>query len=152
MRPEKVPPWFNGTEIGKALRACKSILVERQEGDRMILLVTDGDSYDLSGGNAEEIAKELKANNITVFAIIIAMDRIQDEIVTITQTTGGEAFEAGDPEVMHALFRRIDRMKQAPLEKKLADTLDDFRPYCVLGLGLLALSALTSFGLRYTPW
>ena len=31
MRPENVPPWFNGIEIGKALRACKALLVERQE-------------------------------------------------------------------------------------------------------------------------
>jgi Ca-activated chloride channel family protein len=152
MRPENVPPWFNGTEIGKALRACKSVLVERQEGDRMIVLVTDGESFDLFGGNAETIAKEMKDNNITVFAIIIGMDRIQDEIITITHTTGGEAFEATDPEALKAMFKRIDQMKQAPLEKKIADTLDDFRPFCVAGLGLLGLTGLAAFGVRYTPW
>jgi hypothetical protein len=43
-------------------------------------------------------------------------------------------------------------MKQAPLEKRLADTLDDFQPFCVVGLGLLGLATLASFGLRYTPW
>jgi Ca-activated chloride channel family protein len=152
MRPEHVPPWFNGTEIGRALRACKSVLVERQEGDRMIVLITDGDSFDLFGGNAETIARELKEQNITVFAIIIAMSQIQDEIITITHTTGGEAFEAGDPEALRAIFRRIDQMKQAPLERTIADTLDDFRPYCLVGLGLLGLAVLTSLGLRYTPW
>src|SRR4051812_41725764 len=47
MRPEKVPYWFGGTEIGRALRSCKQVLVDRQDGDRMILLVTDGDSFDL---------------------------------------------------------------------------------------------------------
>jgi len=152
MRPENVPPWFNGTEIGRALRACKALLAERQEGDRMILLVTDGDSADLGGDNAETIAKEMRENNITVFAIIIGMDRIQDEIITITHTTGGEAFEAGDPEALKAVFKRIDKMKQAPLEKKIADTLDDFVPYSVAALGLLGLSGLAAFGVRYTPW
>jgi Ca-activated chloride channel homolog len=152
MRPENVPPWFNGTEIGKALRACKSLLVERQEGERMIVLVTDGESFDLFGGNAEAIAKEMKDSNITVFAIIIGMPRIQDEIITITHTSGGEAFDAGDPEAIAALFKEIDRMKQAPIEKRLADTLDDFSPYCLAGLCLLGLSGLTAFGLRYTPW
>src|SRR5262249_37083343 len=49
MRPENVPPWFNGTEIGRALRACKQVLAPRQEGDRMIILVTDGESDDLFG-------------------------------------------------------------------------------------------------------
>jgi Ca-activated chloride channel family protein len=152
MRPENVPPWFNGTEIGRALRACKSVLVQRQEGERMIVLVTDGESFDLFGGNAETIARELKDAGITVFAIIIGMDRIQDEIVTITQTTGGDAFIAGDPEALKVLFRRIDQMKQAPIEKKLADTLDYFQPFCVAGLVLLGLAALAAFGLRYTPW
>ncbi len=152
MRPESVPPWYGGTEIARALRACKSVLLERQEGDRMIVLVTDGDSFDLGGGNAETIAKELKEQNITVFAIIIAMSQIQDEIITIAHTTGGEAFEAGDPEALRAIFRRIDRMKQAPLEKRIADSLDFFRPFCVVGLALLGLATLTSLGLRYTPW
>jgi Ca-activated chloride channel family protein len=152
MRPENVPGWFNGTEIGRALRGCKALLLDRPEGDRMIVLVTDGESYDLNGGNAETIARELKENGITVFAIIIAMHDIQEEIYTITNTTGGEAFSAGDPEALHAIFRRIDQMKQAPLEKKIADTLDFFQPFCVAGLALLGLATLTSFGLRYTPW
>ncbi len=43
-------------------------------------------------------------------------------------------------------------MKQAPLEKKIADTLDWFPPFCIVGLGLLGLAGLTAFGLRYTPW
>jgi Ca-activated chloride channel family protein len=151
MRPEKVPPWFNGTEIAKALRACKQVLVQRQEGDRMIVLVTDGESPDLYGGNAEVIARELKEANITVFAIVIAM-QIQEEIHTITQTTGGAAFEAGDPEALRALFGRVDQMKRAPLEKRLADTRDHFEPWCLAGLVLLGLAGLTALGMRYTPW
>ncbi len=117
MQPDKLPPWFNGTEIGRALRACKKVLAERQEGDRMILLITDGESSDLNNGNDLAIAKELKAENITVFAVIIGMDRIQDEIHTITGMTGGEAFEAGDPEALKTVFKRIDQMKQTRWKK-----------------------------------
>jgi Ca-activated chloride channel family protein len=152
MRPENVPSWFGGTEIGRALRACKAVLIDRPEGDRMIVLVTDGDSADLDGGNAETIARELKDNNIAVFAIIIGMERIQDEIITITSTTGGEAFVADDPEVLRHLFRRIDQMKQAPLMKQLADTVDNFPLFCAIGLVLLGLTVLAAFGIRYTPW
>jgi Ca-activated chloride channel family protein len=152
MRPELVPPWFNGTEIGRALRACRQVLSERQDGDRMIVLVTDGESQDLWDGAAEAIARELREANITVFAIVIGMERIQDEIITITSHTGGEAFEPGDHQALRAVFQRVDRMKQAPLIKKLTDTRDDFRPWCVAGLALLGVAGLAAFKVRYTPW
>jgi Ca-activated chloride channel homolog len=152
MRPEKVPYWFGGTEIGRALRSCKQVISDRQDGDRMILLVTDGDSADLYGGAAEEIAKECKKANITVFAIIIGMSYIQEEIHTITTGTGGEAFEAADADSLRVIFKKIDQMRQAPLEKKLADTLDDYRPWCVAALVLLGVAGVGFLGIRYTPW
>lgn len=152
MQPDKLPPWFNGTEIGRALRECKKVLAERQEGDRMILLITDGESYDLNGGNDMTIARELKAANISVFAVVIGMPRIQDEIHTITGYTGGDAFEAGDPAALKAVFKRIDQMKQTKLEKAAADTQDWFTPFCIAGLIMLGLYTLTQLGVRYTPW
>jgi Ca-activated chloride channel family protein len=152
MRPESLPPWFGGTEIGKALRACKSVLTNREEGDRMIILVTDGMSADLFGGNDQVVAKELKDSNITCFGIIIGDSRIPDEIVTITALTGGEAFDAGDPEALKVVFRRIDQMQQTRLEKSVGETQDDFFLYCIAGLSLLGTCTLSLFGLRYTPW
>ncbi len=152
MRPENVPPWFNGTEIGRALRACAKVLRERQEGDRMIVLVTDGDSFDLNWGADKEIARELKADNITVYAVIIGMEQIQDEIVNITHLTGGEAFLAGDADTMKTIFRRIDQMKQTRVEKTIGETLDDFVTLCLVGLSLVGVGVLALFGLRYTPW
>ena len=83
--------------IGKALLACKEILTSREEGDRMIILVSDGDSFDLSGGNDESIAQTLKRNNITVFSIHISSGDPPPEIVTITGLTGGEVFPVDDP-------------------------------------------------------
>jgi Ca-activated chloride channel family protein len=152
MRPEMAPPWMGGTEIGKALRACRQVLMKREEGDRAIILITDGISADLHSGNAGEIARELKDANITVFAIIVGYDRIQEEVVTITATTGGEVFEAGDADALKVVFKRIDQMKQARLEKTFSETLDNFEPYCIAGLVLVGLTTLSLFGLRYTPW
>lgn len=152
MRPEKVPYWFGGTEIARAVRSCKQVISDRQDGDKIILLVTDGFSSDLHGGAAEEIAKECKKANITVFAIIIGMEQIQEEIHTITTGTGGEAFESADPESLRAIFRKIDQMRQAPMEKKLADTLDNYRPWCIAALVLLGVAGLAFLGIRYTPW
>ncbi len=61
MKPENVPHWMGGTMIGKALLACKEILTSREEGDRMIILVSDGESSDLCGGNDRIGRPELEA-------------------------------------------------------------------------------------------
>jgi Ca-activated chloride channel family protein len=152
MRPEVAPVWMQGTEIGKALRECKKVLTQRQQGDRMIILITDGMSADLWGGNDAAVARELKENNIVVYAIHIGDERLPDEISTITGLTGGEVFHPDDPDALKGVFRHIDHMAKAPLEKSLAELKDNFFPYCVAALAALGLGALALFGLRYTPW
>jgi Ca-activated chloride channel homolog len=152
MKPENVPRWFAGTEIAKALMACKEILCSREEGDRMIILVTDGVSFDLSNGNDEKIAEVLRKNNIAVYAIHISETAVPDPIVNITRMTGGEVFPVDDPGALTAVFRRIDAMRETKLEKTASELLDDFAPACLVGLALLGASGCALFGLRYTPW
>jgi Ca-activated chloride channel family protein len=152
MRPEVAPPWMGGTLIAKALRACKQVLAARQEGDRMIVMITDGDSFDLFGGEDVVLSKELKAENIVVYSIHVSDEPVPDPITTITALTGGEVFHPGDPEALKAVFKRIDQMQQTKLEKTIGETLDDFVPYCIAGAGVLATVLLALFGVRYTPW
>jgi Ca-activated chloride channel family protein len=152
MRPENAPPWFGGTMIAKALLACREILVEREEGDRMIILVTDGYSWDLSNGVDEEVGHKLRNDRIMVHTVHVAEGEIPKEVATIANITGGEAFKADDPEGLRAVFQRIDKMQQTRLEKTSAETMDDFEPWCVVGLAILSLALLCAFGLRYTPW
>jgi Ca-activated chloride channel homolog len=152
MKPENVPQWMGGTMIGKALLACKEILAEREEGDRMIILVSDGESYDLSGGNDESVAQTLKRNNIAVYAIHISDQNPPAEIVNITTLTGGEVFPVDDPGALRAVFERIDAMRETKLEKTASELLDDFVPACMVGLSLIGLVSCAFFGLRYTPW
>jgi Ca-activated chloride channel family protein len=151
MRPDRVPPWFNGTNIAKALQGCKKVLSEREEGDKMILLITDGFDDDMET-MGPELAKDFKAANITVFCVIIGYHRIQDGIVAVTRGTGGDAFTVDDPETLKSVFQKVDQMKQARVEKTIAEPMDDYRPYAVAGMGLLGLGTLALFGLRYTPW
>lgn len=152
MRPEVAPPWFGGTEIGKALRACRQVLSAREEGDRMIILVSDGFSFDLSNGNDQEIAREMNQSGIVVYAIHIGGGTVPDEVVNVTGLTGGEVFQPGDAEGLKAVFQRIDDMQQAQLEKVSAETMDYYWPFSIAGLVLLGLTTFTLFGLRYTPW
>ena len=152
MRPGHIPSWFGGTEIGKALLACRKVLTSRDTGDRMIILVSDGRSWDLDGGNDEAIARKLKADGITVFAVHIASSEAPGEIVTITSLTGGEVFQPGDQKALDTVFARIDEMQQTEMEKVRSEAVDDYGPWSFAALSLLATTLLFLFGLRYTPW
>ena len=126
--------------------------MEQEEGDRMIILVSDGSSSDLSGGNAAEIAQRIANEGITVYGIHIADYDVPDEIVTLTSITGGEVFNPGDEEALAAVFKSIDSMEKAEVEQTIAEQLDHFKPYAFMGLVLLGVCILCSYGLRYTPW
>lgn len=152
MRPEVRPAWFGGTEIGKALLACRDVLRQRDEGDRMLVLVSDGESSDFSGGNEVEIAETLRRDGIILYCIHVAEDETPGEVVNVASITGGAAFQADDPGALQDVFLRIDGMQQTKLEKVASETLDDFGPWSTAGLIALATALLAAYGLRYTPW
>jgi Ca-activated chloride channel family protein len=152
LRPERMPSYFGGTQIGKALEECQKLLVTRPEGDRLIILVTDGFSADLSGGRALEIASSLRKDKIVVYTIQVADEALPDEMHTISDITGGEVFAAGDPAALGTVFKHIDKMQAARLKPPSRDFADFFAPVALVGVGVASLHLLTLFGLRYTPW
>ena len=152
LKPDALPPWFNGTMIGMALRAGEKTMLTSDSGDRMIVLFTDGVSFDLDNGQDVEIANSLKANGIKVYAIHVAEGGIPDSVGVIASITGGEIFSAGDPGALKSIFSRIDEMEKAPLKRVTPDPIDFFQPFSLAGLGIGATYLLTLFGLRLTPW
>lgn len=152
LRPEKMPPYMGGTLIGRALRAVQQRLVALPEGDRMIILISDGESFDLRGGAAEKIGRELSQEGIVMFYIHVAEGAPQDETFTIASMTGGQAFSAGDPLALKEVFRRIDAMKPARPKPSTPEPADFFWPFAMAGLGFVGLQTLSLLGLRYTPW
>jgi Ca-activated chloride channel family protein len=152
MRPGQIPPWFGGTEIGKALLACRKVLAEREQGDRMIILISDGQSSDLYAGQDQEVIGLLRGAGIVVYSVHIAEGAIPDEVVRIASETGGEAFKPEDTGGLERVFSAIDQMQRTRMEKTRAEASDDFLPWSLAGLGLLALALLAAFGLRTTPW
>jgi Ca-activated chloride channel homolog len=152
LRPEKMPPYLWGTQIGRALRACQKVLTAQPEGDRMVVLISDGESADLGGGAAEELGNALSADRITVYYIHVADGQPQNETFTIASLTGGQAFAAGDPAALREVFEHIDRMQPARLQPGTPEFADFIWPFALAGLSLLGLHVVTSFGLRYTPW
>ena len=151
--PYKLPPGYGGgTMIGKGLRKCEEVLVQRETGDRMIILVSDGESADLGNGQEEEVGKELLGNNICVYSIHIGSGLTPPEVSAITTITGGMSFSPHDVESLKGVFAKIDSMEVAQMKRTYADVLDWFWPFATAGLSLLGISLCSLLGLRYTPW
>jgi Ca-activated chloride channel homolog len=152
LQPDKLPPWFGGTMIGMALKAGEKTMLAGESGDRMIVLFTDGESYDLENGEDVDIANSLKANGIKVYAVHVAEGGVPDTVGVIASITGGEVFSAGDPAALKSIFARIDEMEKAPLKRVMPDPIDFFEPFSLAGLSIGTAYLLTLFGLRHTPW
>ena len=140
------------TLIGKALLGASELLAERPTGDRMIIMMTDGESYDILPPRDTEIIARLRAANITLFSIMMSDEALPPPLIGITRATGGEVFNAVTPESLHAVFQRIDAMKKVVVLEKKPQVADYYDPFFLPTLGLLCLSALALFGLRFTPW
>jgi Ca-activated chloride channel homolog len=141
-----------GTMIGAALQHCNGTLSQREEGDRMIILVSDGASADLDSGNVEKIAKELSNNNVVLYSIHIGGGPTPTEVAAISNITGGATFSPGDAQALTSVFRRIDSMQVTKTRRSFAELLDYYFPFSIAGLSFLGLGVLAAFGLRFTPW
>ena len=140
------------TYIGKALLGATDLLAERPTGDRMMILMTDGESSDILPPNDQQIISRLRAENITVFAILLTDETIQPPLIGIARATGGDVFNAVTPEALSKVFQKIDEMKKVVVLEKQPQVVDYFDPFLKPALALLLATVLVSFGLRFTPW
>ncbi len=148
----RMPPHMNSTAIGRALRSCMGSLSQQEEGDRLIVLVSDGFSSDLGGGAARQIGQELMSLNIALYAIFIGDGSAPGQLYEVVGQTQGEVFAAHDAEALQRVFDHIDEMKPAKLKPAGARPIEDFSLLAWIGLSLLGVHLLTSFGWRMTPW
>ncbi len=155
IRPRNMPPWMGGTMIANALHGCRDQLIRTEQGDRAVILITDGGSSDFSNGGDRRAAEELAAANIRVFCISIGGGEDgmgTGGLETIAAGTGGKVFQAGDRSALDGVFREIDRMQKARFKQVTADWVDDYTALSLSGLVAAALYLLSLTGLRYTPW
>jgi Ca-activated chloride channel family protein len=154
IRPNNMPPWMGGTLIANALRGCRDQLVRTEEGDRAVILISDGGSGDFENGGDREVAEALAQDRIRVFSILIGGEEGGGAggLETIAAGTGGKVFTAGDRSALEKIFREIDSMQKARFKQVTADWVDDFTPLSLAGLAALALFGFSLLGLRYTPW
>ena len=151
--PENQPAHMGGTMIGAALRFClKNMVLEATEGDRMIILVSDGFSADLGGNTPQEIGEELAEAGISVYHIHIDESEAPADVRDLVELTGGESFEGTDTAALEAVFGHIDRMKPAQFVQAGSVPLDDFRLFALAALVLASLHGVGLLFARYTPW
>jgi len=151
--PRNQPPHMGGTMIGAALRFCRdNMLAEADEGDKLIVLVSDGVSFDINASNAGDVADELTAAGITLYHVHVGTGAVPYEVTEIANATGGEAFVATDETGLKRIFNHIDRMQPARFRPATAIPMDFFQPFAAVGLCLLGAHMLGLLGLRYTPW
>lgn len=151
LRPGTLPYWFGGTMIAKALEGTIPRLLSSVEGDRAIILVTDGQSSDFQNGRDREVSLKLAEAKIRVYTILIGNEQ-STGVHLIAAQTGGRVFQAADPQALSYVFGEIDRMEKARFRPAVADWVDRTQPFAIAALGLLGLVALGQFGLRFTPW
>lgn len=154
IRPQNMPPWMGGTLIANALQGCRDQLVRTKEGDRAVILISDGGSGDFANGGDREVAELLAQDHIRVFSILIGGEGESGGggLETIAAGTGGKVFTAGDRSALEGIFREIDSMQKARFKQVTADWVDHFTPLSLAGLATVSLFGLSLLGLRYTPW
>ena len=146
-------PNFFGTATFKALDGAADVLIRRAEGDRMVILMTDG-GYEAADGtpaHVDAVIERYKANHIVCFCVYLRGQNIGEE-ARVCKETGGTLFEVVGQEQLNQVFARIDKMKKVKVRTKEPLSVDHFQPFLIPALGLLAAHLLALLGLRYTPW
>lgn len=150
--PDKMPRYFGGTQIGKALMACRQKLTEQNEGDRMVILLSDGWSSDLGGERTYEIGANMRGDKIRVFTVNVSNGDAPADMYTISGMTDGAVFNAGDPAALKEVFQQIDGMSSVRMKPVAPRYADFFWPFALAGMIALGIHQLAQLGLRYTPW
>jgi Ca-activated chloride channel family protein len=152
LRPERMPRQFGGTQIAKALDACLATVSARPDGDRMVILVSDGQSGDFSAGRAEGVARSYAAAGVVMYMVFVGDGTPDEGVRMIAAASGGQVFPVDDETALAACFARIDSLRPARV-RPVAAPPEDLRPgFALLAAVLGALHGLCLLGLRWTPW
>lgn len=150
--PSTLPSVLGGTAVARAVSYCRDVLTQAPEGDKLIVLISDGQSEDLMNGAAAKLGAELAQQGVVVYTIHVDDSEIPSQLHELTAPTGGRAFKATSEGAFAAVFTHIDAMHKVKLTPTKGEAVDAFGAPAAAGLGLLGALLLCMFGLRYTPW
>lgn len=150
-------PDMGATRTLTAIAAATDVLVERETGQRMIILITDGDFNREPDplGQAADLVERFRAENITCYGIFVRNSQVPELERRLCEESGGGMFNVEDElndESLYEVMDRIDAM--APIKMRTIEPIpvEHYEPFLWPALALLGLHMLALLGLRYTPW
>lgn len=152
LHPNSMPRWFGGTRIIHAIRGCIKRFIEQPQGDRLLLVITDGEAQDYGDNQDIAVTNELREAKITTYFVAINPKMMIGPMGHIAAATGGEAMVCGDRAGLKRVFQHIDRMQKTKMKQRMPDQVAFYAPFAVAGLLLSGLSLTALAGLRFTPW
>ncbi len=176
--PDDMPQ--GGSDVGGALLLSETVLAnaDRQTGDKVVVLLTDGEDF---GGGLDEALEKLKASNVRVYAVGIGSetgepipllnknkevvgykrDRMGQTVLTrldsgglrrIADMTSGEYFHQARGVAMSQVIERIDKLQKQELESRMSVRYAQvFQEYALPGLALVVLGMLVRPSRRKAP-
>lgn len=154
-------PFMSGflqtTRTLTALAGASEHIVERSEGERMIILVTDGkyNSEPDPERQVEELLSLFEDESIVLYGIFISEEEVPElEQVLCVQSGGGmyNIESEMSPDALQELFALIDQLAEVQFKMNEPLAVDNFKPFIIPIIVILALHVLSLLGLRYTPW
>ena len=153
VRPDAFPlEWWDRTLVGNAIVSCSELLQQRSEGDRILIVLTDGETPDLKGRLAQQIGQTLKSEKIILYAISVRTEGASEHLQTACQITGGQFYEAGDTPGLQAVFGQIDWLQRTELVAAQTQWLQHDRPFALAGLILLGLYRFAAGPVPVRSW
>lgn len=144
---------WDGTAIGKALMGGVDALEKRPQGDKMIVLITDGGSADLDNADYRaEIINRMKALGITVFILYLKPENAPESQVEVCRETGGAFMGVTDERSFESVFKAIDNMKKVVIKTKEPRAVDNFSFVLIPTAIVMGFYLLTLLGIRFNPW
>lgn len=149
--------FLESTRTLTSLAGATDKLVERAKGERMIILVTDGEynSEPDPERQVEELLTRFEDESVICYGVFISEKEAPELLQVLCEQSGGGMFNIEDemnPDSLDELFARIDKMSKVNMELKEPIAVDNFKPFILPALILLTLHLFALLGLRYTPW
>jgi Ca-activated chloride channel family protein len=167
--PEDMPQ--GGSDVGGALLLSNTVLsnAERRSGDKVVVLLSDGEDF---GGEVDQAIEALKAANVRVYAVGIGSesgepipvlnrarevvgykrDRQGATVLTrldaaglrrIAEATGGEYFHQTRGVAMAEVISRIEKLQKQEFDSRISVRYQQrFQHYALPGFALLVLGML----------